>query len=143
MRNFEMDTKILGTTIEVKDIFGRAYAVREAELDPRRKALTVEIRPPRTSTLSMVDECFLLGAKIVDNHGTVYRVTEASVSPDVDHSVVLNVESVRVQVSRPDTEEMAKRLFHYMAAENLLNPDCKIGHAKDRIVDALLAAKYL
>lgn len=93
--------------------------------------------------LSIVDRALLYGAKIVDNQGTVYRVVDTTASPDRSYSVVLSVVPVKNRVSRPDTEEMAKRLFHYMAAENLLNPDCKIGHAKDRIVDALLAAKYL
>lgn len=100
--------------------------------------------------MSFAEKTFWCGAKVVDDQGNVYRVANASPSVEIGHSLVLNVEPVKKplkdclnQAGKPDFDEVAKRLFHYMAAENLLNPDCKIGYVKDRVGDALRAAVYL
>lgn len=100
--------------------------------------------------MSFAEKTFWYSAKVVDDQGVVYRVADASASTEIGHSVVLNVEPVKRplkdyfnQAGKPDFDGMAKYIFGCMVAENLLNPECKIGTVKTRLEGFLRAAAYL
>lgn len=136
--------------VKVYDSDFHPYKVLSAFTDPRSASIEVRIEPQKTSDISLMNRNFLMGAKIVDDRGSEYRVAEIHCNPDIEHSMVLNVEPVKkslkdciYQADRPDFDRMAKYIFDCMVAEDLLNPDCKIGIAKGRINGFLRSAAYL
>lgn len=140
------------TMIDVKvyDSDFHPYKVLSAFTDPRSASIEVRIEPQKTSDISLMNRNFLMGAKIVDDRGSEYRVAEIHCNTDIEHSMVLNVEPVKkslkdciYKADRPDFDGIAKYIFDCMVSENLINPECKIGTAKDRIKAFVRASAYL
>lgn len=100
--------------------------------------------------MGFAEKTFWHGAKVVDDQGTVYRVVDATASPDRNYSVILSIEKVKkplkdyfYQAERPDFDKIAKYIFDCLVTENMVNPECKIGVVKDFINACVRAATYL
>lgn len=84
--------------------------------------------------LSLTDKALLYGAKIVDKQGTVYRVTDATASPDRSYSVVLSVAPVQKQLeSKPVVDRLFKYIFSALTDYDLINHKTSVGRARSLV----------